>query len=164
MEKYNVAMILEHAQDIEDVGQKFYTMLSEKMESPELKKIFAVMSRQENNHKEIFSKMQSELQTAPADTSADSELFDFNRHEIIEEKIFNHVDILRKTSRIFTLGDALALMIEIEINSVDYYENIRKLVRAQDQPVMERIINEEKSHVRRLVDLRTEYKTTRIRH
>jgi len=164
MTKYNVDTILRHAMDIEEVGQKFYAMLSEKVADPELKKIFTLMSRQETVHKEIFSKMREQLPPSSVDKSMDAEQFDLNAHELIADKIFNRMEIVRKTQNIYTLGDALALMIDIEISGVDYYENFRKLVRLQDQAIMERVINEEKTHVRRLVDLRTQYKATRLKH
>jgi len=164
MEKYRVDKILEHALVIEEAGQKFYAMLSDSLDDPGLKKIFLVMSHQEVGHSHVYKKMLDELAAAPAPVSAGGEPFDFKKHDLLEDKIFNRLEIVRKTQKIYTLGDTLALMIDIEINVVDYFENVRRLVCLQDQPKMEQIINEEKTHVRQLVDLRTQYKNTRLKH
>lgn len=163
MEKLNVRKILEHALDIEETGQKFYAMLADRLDDPQLKKIFSLMSRQEVGHSQIYKKMRDELPEAPAPEAADIGEFDFKKNEMLEDRIFNRLEIVRKTPKLHTLGDALALMIEIEISVVDYFENLRRLVRLQDQPMMETIINEEKAHVKQLVDLRTHYRATRLR-
>ncbi len=163
MEKLNVGKILEHALDIEETGQKFYAMLADRLDDPQLKKIFSIMSRQEVGHSEIYKKMRDDLPEAPAPKAAADGDFDFKKNEMLEDRIFNRLEIVRKAPKLYTLGDALALMIEIEISVVDYFENIRRLVRLQDQPLMEKIINEEKTHVKQLVDLRTHYKSIRLK-
>lgn len=163
MRKYNVEKILRHAMEIEEAGQKFYAMLASRLEDARLMKIFDIMSRQEVGHGDVYREMLAKLPAAPAPGNADDDSFDFKKHEMLEDKIFNRLDVVRKTSRIYSLGDALALMIDIEMNVVDYFENIRRIVRLQDQPLMEQIINEEKAHVKQLIDLRTQYKTAKLK-
>lgn len=95
----------------------------------------------------------------PEIPSSDTELFDYKKHQLLEDRIFNRLDVVRKTPKIKTLGDALSFMIDIEMDVVDYFENTRKLVNPQGQAMMNKIINEEKSHVKQLVDLRQQYKS-----
>lgn len=163
MEKYAVDKILEHALTLEEAGHKFYALLAERLDDPALKKIFSVMSHQEIGHAAVYKKMREEISAAPAPKNDDARPFDLKKHEMLEDKIFNRLEVVRKAQKLYTLGDALALMIDIEMNVVDYFENVRRLVRLQDQPKMEQIINEEKSHVRQLVDLRTQYKSVKLR-
>lgn len=163
MEKYNITEILERALEIEEAGQKFYEMLASRLEDLQLKKIFSIMSREEAGHTEIYKKMREELSAASAGKDAETEPFDVKKNEMLKDRIFNRLDVVRKAPKIHALGDALAYIIDIEIDGVDYFENIRRLVRPQDQPMMNRIINEEKAHVKQLIDLRTQFKTARLR-
>ncbi len=163
MGKYNVDEMLAHAMDIEQAGHKFYALLAERLENPQLKKIFALLSRQEVEHGKVYQQLRDQIPAAPGGTPDQENEFDFKKHEMLEDRIFNRLEVVRKTPQLKTLGDALAFLIDIEIDVVDYFENIRKLVNLQGQLVMERIINEEKSHVKQLVNLRTQYKTTLLR-
>jgi rubrerythrin len=163
MSKYKVDEILEHAMNIEEAGQKFYAMLADRLDDPPLKKIFSIMSRQEVGHLEIYKKLREQLPAKPDDSEDQADPFDDVKHEMLEDKIFNRLDVVRKATGIHYLGEALALMIDVEMNVVDYFENICKQVNHEGQQAMQRIINEEKTHVKQLVDLRTQYKAVVLR-
>jgi len=159
MAKYSVEQILGHAMEIEESGQKFYALLADRLEDARLKKIFTIMARQEVGHFETYKSMCEQQPAAPDVPETGAELFDYKIHELLEDRIFNRLDVVRKTPKINTLGDALAFMIDIEMDVVDYFENARKLVNHQGQVLMLKIINEEKSHVKQLVDLRQQYQS-----
>lgn len=159
MAKYTAENILKHAMEIEESGQKFYTMLAERLDDARLKKIFSVMARQEIEHYEVYRRMHEQQPATPNVAQPEAEPFDYKKHQLLEDRIFNRLDVVRKTPKIKTLGDALSFMIDIEMDVVDYFENTRKLVNPQGQALMNKIINEEKSHVKQLVDLRQQYKS-----
>lgn len=163
MAKYTVEKILKHAMEIEESGQKFYALLADRLDDAKLKKIFTVMSQQEAGHYEIYKNLHEQLPAAPDVPEPDADPFDIRKNELLEDRIFNRLDVVRKTSKINNLGDALVLMIDIEMDVVDYFENARKLVNLQGQNLMEKIINEEKRHVRQLVNLRQQYKTATLK-
>lgn len=163
MAKYSVAGMLKHAMEIEESGQKFYETLAGRLEDARLKKIFTTMARQETGHFTFYKKLLEELPPAPEIPREDADSFDYKKHEMLEDRIFNRLEVVRKTARINTLGDALVFMIDTEMDVVDYFENARRLINLQGQAMMEKIINEEKAHVRQLVDLRTHYKNTLLR-
>ncbi len=163
MSKFKVNKILEHAMEIEEDGQKFYAMLAERLDDPKLKQIFSIMSRQEVGHREIYKRLREQLSATPNDSNTQADPFDDIKHEMLEDKIFNRLTVVKKTPKINNLGDALAFMIDVEMYVVDYFENIRKLVNHEGQSAMERIINEEKAHVKQLLDLRTQYKAAVLR-
>ncbi len=159
MAKYTAENILKHAMEIEESGQKFYTMLAERLDDARLKKIFSVMARQEIGHYEVYKKMREQQLATPDVVQPEAEPFDYKKHQLLEDRIFNRLDVVRKTPKINNLGDALVFLIDTEMDVVDYFENARKLVNLQGQALMEKIINEEKSHVKQLVDLRQQYKS-----
>ncbi len=163
MGKYTVDQILKHAMEIEEAGQKFYTMLADRLDNTQLKKIFSVMAHQETGHYNTYEKLHAQLSPAPDDSQQATDPFDYKKHQLLEDRIFNRLDVVRKTPNLKTLGDALVFMIDIEMDVVDYFENARKLVSLKGQALMEKIINEEKTHVKQLVDLRQQYKSVMLR-
>lgn len=92
-----------------------------------------------------------------------TEPFDYRKQRLLEDRIFNRLDVVQKTPKIKTLGDALAFMIDTEIDVVDYFENARKLINPQGQVMMQKIINEEKLHVKQLLDLRKHYQSVMLK-
>ena len=92
-----------------------------------------------------------------------TELFDYKKQRLLEDRIFNRLAVVQKTPKIKTLGDALAFMIDTEMDVVDYFENARKLINPQGQVMMGKIINEEKSHVKQLLDLRKHYQSVTLK-
>ncbi len=163
MGKYTVKQILKHAMEIEEAGQQFYRMLADRLDDGKLKKIFSIMANQETGHYKTYEKLHEQQPDMPDAPRTDTDPFDYKKHELLEDRIFNRLDVVRKTSKINTLGDALVFMIDIEMDVVDYFENARKLVNLQGQALMEKIINEEKTHVKQLVDLRQQYKAAVLR-
>lgn len=159
MAKYTVENILKHAMEIEESGQKFYTMLADRLDDAHLKKIFSAMARQEIGHYEIYKELRERQPATPAVVQPEADSFDYKKHELLEDRIFNRLDVVRKAPKINSLGEALVFLIDTEMDVVDYFENARKLVNLQGQALMEKIINEEKSHVKQLVDLRQQYKS-----
>ncbi|PKN17287.1 MAG: hypothetical protein CVU71_17305 [Deltaproteobacteria bacterium HGW-Deltaproteobacteria-6] len=121
------------------------------------------MARQETGHYEFYKRLHEQLPESPEIQPSGADPFDYKKHQLLEDRIFNRLDVVRKTPKIQTLGDALVFMIDIEMDVVDYFENARKLVNLQGQAMMGKIINEEKSHVKQLLDFRQHYKTTALR-
>lgn len=163
MEKFTVKQILKHAMEIENAGQKFYMMLAERLEDASLKNIFSIMAREETGHYKTYEELHEQLPEVSDVPQADTDPFDYKKHLFLEDRIFNRLDVVRKTPKINILGDALVFMIDIEMDVVDYFENVRKLVNLKDQALMIKIINEEKTHVKQLVDLKQQYKTAVLR-
>jgi rubrerythrin len=163
MGKYNAADIFQHAMEIEDAGQKLYTRLSEMMDDPQIKKIFQVMAQQEIKHHETYNDLMANASSAGENQPSSNEGFDGDKHDLLQDRIFNRLEVVRKAARLSTLGDVLNYMIDVEIDVVGLFENLRHLLKKADQVQIDKIINEERSHVRQLVDLRKQYKSVNLK-
>ena len=86
MAKYTAENILKHAMEIEESGQKFYTMLAERLDDARLKKIFSVMARQEIGHYEVYKKMREQQLATPDVVQPEAEPFDYKKHQLLEDR------------------------------------------------------------------------------
>ena len=163
MIKYSSRDILNQAMQIEEAGNKFYDRLSEMTEDAQQKKIFQVMANQELKHIDIYKVFLEKLESLATDQQNANDDFDLAKHELLKDRIFNRLDTVKKVSKINTVGNALNYLVEIEIDVVSFYDNFRKLLNAADQVQLDAVINEERSHVKMLVDLRQQYKSVRLK-
>ncbi|HQL00181.1 MAG TPA: ferritin family protein [Smithellaceae bacterium] len=163
MSKYSIKDILTHAMDIEESGKKFYAALADRLARPELQKIFQIMSSQEIQHYEFYKNLLEQLPASPNEPDASLQDFDKLEHDLLLDRIFNRLTVVSKTAKLQTLGDALTYLIDIEMDVVSFFENFIKLIRPTDQATLRQIINEERAHVRQLVDLRKRYRDEMLR-
>ncbi len=163
MKKYSARDVLNQAMQIEEAGNKFYNRLSEIAEDPEQKKIFQVMASEELKHIEIYKGFIDKLEELATDQQNAEDEFDPAKHELLKDRIFNRLNIVQKAGKIKTVSAALNYLVEIEIDVVDFFENFRKLLNAADQLQLSTVTNEERGHVKMLVNLRQQYKSIKLK-
>jgi rubrerythrin len=163
MGKYRASDIFKHAMEIENAGHKLYAGLSEMMDDPKIKKIFQVMAEQEIKHYDTYNSLMANASLAGENHPSADEGFDGVKYDLLQDRIFNRLEVVRHVAKLSTLGDVLNYMIDIEIDAVDLFENLRHLLNKADHAQINKIINEERSHVKQLVDLRKQYKSVMLK-
>lgn len=142
---------------IEENGKKLYDDLASSVNDTELKDEFKDLAQQEVQHKETFQGMLEETET---ETGPDlneliyGELEDSYIKALADSKIFTpankNVDMIGRAE---TRGELLTLAISLERDTILYYYEILDVAEEQDRDVIKDIIEEEKSHVKRLAGL-----------
>jgi rubrerythrin len=157
--KFSAKDMFQHARDIEDQGEKFYQALSQSVEPGPLQKIFLTMAKEEHKHRETYQAFLDKFEAGGdhRDTIAAGE--DDRDYEELKDRIFNRMENVKKVHRLKTISDVLNYLIDIECDVVDLFEKLQNLVHTEDRPAITRIINEERSHVKDLTALRTQYHT-----
>ncbi len=165
MAKYTAREIFQHVLNIEDAGEKFYNALAAGIDHEPLKKVFLHMAGQEGRHRETYRAFMEAVGDGPAEKRSEAAdgSFDERQYEELKDKIFNRMESIKKIARLKTLGDALNYMIDIECAAVDLFEQLQHLVNQAERPQITRIINEERSHVKQLVDLRQRFENVNIK-
>ena len=163
MKKYSARDILNQAIQIEEAGTKLYNRLSEMTEDYQQKNIFQVMANEELKHINIYKDFIEKIDEPLTDQQTADDDFDPVKHELLKDRIFNRLEIVQKAGKIKSVGDAMNYLVEIEIDVVNFFENFRKLLNVADQPQLGAVINEERSHVKMLVDLRQQYKSISLK-
>lgn len=124
---------------IEDYGNRTYKELAEKVNDPEVQKLFVNLAEHEEKHKDRYEKLKNRFDTS----------------EEISEEYQNYLRILLRHSIFKTLDnnvgddidDALQLAISLEKETLIFLNEVQTILGRSSYAVFEDIKNEERSHL-----------------
>ena len=142
---------------VEEDGEKFYRKCVEANSEPEVKRIFKKLADQEEEHRKYFKNLLTEFDEADSSVSRDylyEELTSDYLKSLVDHQVFPKEDEI--TDDIATnLAEAIDIGIKAEKNSILLYQEIIK--SEEDEQTIEalnKLIEEEKSHLVRLENLK----------
>jgi rubrerythrin len=139
-----VRAILAMAIRLEEEGERFYRELSGHFDG-EIKKTFLELADQEKVHAEIFRKMSDQESW----DEMDSYLSGYAFYEVFPDTS----EILKRKD--LTLKEVLNIAISVEKDSIIlYYELKDGLVNSDTQKTVKKIIEQEKEHLKKLLELK----------
>ncbi len=146
--------ILQIAIGIERRGIAFYDVMAKSVQNAETRKVFQNFARMEQYHVKIFQDMLDEADKyEPA--QADSEEYDAYVQALGDSAVFTD-DMITSEMATKTESDieALELAIGAEKDSILFYYEMKELLPQRVHPTVNRVITEEKSHLRQLSELK----------
>lgn len=149
--RFAPAEILGMAVELEKRGIDFYRRLQESAHQ-EVKKIFAFLAEEEEKHLAFFDDLLNTVKTE--ETFQDNEEVTQYLGSIVESGILGKV--LAGQVGPSSLTDALETGMEVEKESVLFYQGFIPLVNPAKRGWLEKVIEEEKRHFLKLVALRKE--------
>lgn len=151
---YQAAEVLDMAVQIEKNGLAFYTGCAAAQASEQLGELFGYLAEQEKLHIKVFSDMKQGLEerTLPESYPGETQAY---LASLVSDRVFPaDQEGACRPEEITDPMDAIAIALSMEKQSILFYSGLRALVRASEQQVMDRVIEEEHEHVRRLLSLR----------
>jgi rubrerythrin len=150
---FSVSELINIAIGIERRGITFYDIMSRSTDNETAREVFQSLTDMEREHIQIFEDMLSEAEKYPSETLNDE--YAGYLQSLIDTAVFTD-DMI--TSEMATQADsdiqALELGISAEKDSILFYYQMRELVPRPVLPLMDRIIAEEKSHLRQLSEIK----------
>ncbi|MHC1692882.1 MAG: ferritin family protein [Sphaerochaetaceae bacterium] len=117
-------------------GALFYRDLAGKAVTKGLKALFRMLAEDEHKHQQVFMAMRDGLDPQMADSIASDEV----------ENVFkddDKADFLKESKQVDVYGQAL----ELELESIEFYsEKLEEIELPGQLRILERIIQEERSH------------------
>ncbi|MDD5503885.1 MAG: ferritin family protein [Candidatus Omnitrophica bacterium] len=153
-ERYSVSDIIEVAVEIEKNGAQFYSGFAKKCKDKAIARFFNDMAEEEKKHEKDFLAILSSIGGyQPCQAYGQEYLYYLNA--VAGGYLFKSDDDFRKrVSDIDTVKDAVDFSLGIEKDSILIYEQMKKILPDKDKPVIEMIIDQEKSHVRLIWGIR----------
>ena len=153
-EKLSACELAEIAVQIEKNGMDYYFALAEKSDNPEMRLIFEYLAREEEKHIDIFKKVSDDsCDYQPKEVYPD-EYFAYLR-ALAGQYIFTKEKAGRDiASKVKDYKEGIDLGIQFEKDSILFYEEMQKMVPEKDKSTVEKLILEEKKHLRKLCDLK----------
>lgn len=147
--------VLTMAVRIEENGMRFYTDAAKAAKSTSLKELFKVLAEEESHHIKVFSELKRLVADDTVNEGFDPELSEASMYlkSIADTEVFTKPDKGKEfANNVRDEKEALKVAIDMEKDSLLFYYELQRLIRARDKAVIESLIGQEKEHVRKLTE------------
>ena len=151
---FSASEVVEMGIRIEENGRDFYNGVSDLSKRPDAKQLFKLLASEEENHIKRFENILSNVKKYEPSEVYPNEYFAYikslsGEHVFTKEKRGSEI-----AEKIKTELDAIELGIGFEKDSILFYQEMKKFVLGPEQGIVEKFLEEEKKHLRMLVELR----------
>lgn len=145
--------IIGFAIKIEENGERFYRFASSLTENPELKELFDYLANEEIKHKEIFVSLLSKI---TKDLNFDNYSPEYLKYleTYIDNVLFTKEDLEKQKKEIKDSLSAIDFAMQKELDSILYYQEIKKFLSSKQNELIEEIIAEEQRHYTKLAGIK----------
>ncbi|MEE9201819.1 MAG: ferritin family protein [Dehalococcoidia bacterium] len=146
--------VVDMALRLEANGKAFYRTALMRVKDPSVKAAYEHLAVEEDRHADEFGRLLKVLADVPAPPGPAQEFADY-LSALIDSRIF--VDEAGARARAQEARDdteAVEMGMRMESETILFFTEIRDLVRREDREVVDRILEEERDHLRRLSQLR----------
>lgn len=155
--RFSPQEIITMAVELEKKGMAFYEELAQKATSPSAKEAFSLLRDEEEKHLEFFSSLLAEAEDGTEFIDTMEEVENYLR-AIVEDGVLGKV--LRGVglpSREAGLVEAINFGIEVEKESILFYQGFADFVPRKKMDWLRRVIDEERRHFVYLTGLKKEW-------
>jgi len=151
---FSASEVVEMGIRIEENGRDFYNGVSDLSKSPDAKQVFKLLASEEKDHIKRFENILSNVKKYEPSEAYPNEYFAYikslsGEHVFTKEKRGSEI-----AKKIKTEPEAIELGIGFEKDSILFYQEMKKFVLEPEQGIIEKLLEEEKRHLRMLVELR----------
>lgn len=146
--------LVEIAIGIERNGAAFYDSLAESSKETKIRDMYKHLADNERNHIETFQNMLNQVgDYKPPETY--TEEYDLYMRALVDSSVFKDDQAAREMAQKVTAEiEAIQIGLSAEKDSILFYTEMRELVQRSGRNVMDRIIEEERTHLKQLSDLK----------
>ncbi len=157
MALFSAGEVYQFAIRIEEDGEHYYHEIAKKLKDKEAKALFNWLAEQEMRHKSVFEKMLEGIEKYEPSESYPEEYFEYLK-AYADNIIFNKEKLKDEAKKVSDIPSAAQFGMRREIESIQYYSDIRGIVPPKDRLAIDRIISEERKHFLKLVGIKEGYK------
>jgi len=148
------ADILELAMQLEKNGEAYYLAVAKKAKTPETRSLFEDLAQQEVKHFKVFAKLAEGVQDQPFMTDEEWEWYQKYLDVTVQSALFQGPEkALAAAAEAKTEKDAVRMAIDFEKDTLLFFYDLRDKVAAAKRDVIDKVVAEEKSHIRRLAGM-----------
>ncbi|MCK4321950.1 ferritin family protein [candidate division WOR-3 bacterium] len=156
MKIFDAKEIFKFAIRIEENGMKFYRYAAVITDDDEMRKTFNFLASEEARHKEIFEGLLSEVTKDTAFETYPDEYFNYLK-TYVDNVIFTDKQFEEAMSDIKDTLSTIDFAIKRELDSILYYHEIKRFVPEKQHNLLDEIIEEERKHYTKLIDIKENY-------
>lgn len=141
--------IFQFAIRIEENGEKFYREMAQKLNDAAVKELFSALADEEIKHRKTYEGLVSKIEKYEPFESFPGEYFEYLR-AYADNHIFTPDILQKEMDKITDATAALQFAIQRELDSILYYQEVKKLVPENQRGTIDKIIDEERWHYMKL--------------
>ena len=148
------ADIVEVAMGVEKSGEAFYRAVVQKIASAEARALFEDLADQEAKHYQTFLGLSKAIRDKPLMPAAEWDEYQGYLGATVQSAFFEGPDkALALAEEVTGEEDAIRMAIGFEKETLLFFHDLRDVVPDSSRKMIERIVDEEKSHIRRLAGM-----------
>ncbi len=154
---YAGSEVLQMAVEIEIKGKAFYDSVVAAVGDEKTKGIFQFLADEEVRHEKVFRTMLQDLEARPPESPYDDTEMVLYFRSLIDNKIFPSEDEGHSMKKDVGQPEvAIRIAFSLEKDAILYFNELLHVTQDKDHPVIHRIIEEERDHIRRILQLKAE--------
>jgi len=151
--RFSADEIAEMALEIERLGAAFYEEALQHVESGPVRELFALLREEESIHEAQFAAVIRSIREGPAGPPLDPEWTEYIR-ALAECRVFpDRAAVSAAVEGVSSEAGALRLALQFEREAVLFFHEMKNAVSAEALPVLDVLIEQERGHVHRLVEM-----------
>ena len=147
--------IIELAVQTEETGYAFYTQALENAKNEKLKSLFKYLADAELKHKETYLSLKDAIAESAQGMPIDWDELGLYIKAMTDSSFFlggdKNINLASKSS---DEKEAVDFAIGFEKDTLLFFYQILDIVKPKERPVVEKIVAEEKDHIKKLVDIK----------
>jgi rubrerythrin len=148
------ADIVEMAMELEKSGEAFYRAVAAKATTPELRALFVDLAEQEVRHYAAFSKLSAVVRDKPIMLAEEWDEYLDYLDATVQSAFFEGPDkALAAAESATSAQQAIGMAMAFEKETMLFFHDLRDIAAGRDEEVIARIIDEERTHLRRLASM-----------
>lgn len=152
---FSMGEIIKIAVGIEKQGVVFYDVMARSTKQPDTRNLFIQLADAERLHMETFSKMMPEPDTTSTPVNEEPPEYSDYLKALVNNAVFtDEMATSDLATRIESDVEALNIGINAEKDSILFYYHIKEVMPSPVVPLVDKIIEEEKLHIRRLNEMK----------
>ena len=158
---FAAADVVEMALELEKSGEVFYRAVAKKVTSAQIQALFEDLADQEVQHYAAFQKLSKTVWDKPLMLPDEWNQYLMYLQATIQSVFFEGKDkALALAEQVTDEKEALRMAMGFEKETLLFFYDLRDMVSEGDTTILMRIVNEERSHLRRLADMLQSLETT----
>jgi rubrerythrin len=150
----NASDIMDLAMQVEKNGEAFYRAVAKETRSAHTRALFEDLAAQETKHYAVFSRLAQTVREKPLMT--DQEWDDYLKYmnTTVQSAFFEGSDkALAAARQVQDEKEAVRMAMGFEKETLLFFYDLRDAIHGSERSFVEKVMTEEKSHIRRLADL-----------
>lgn len=157
MNVFTAGEVVEFAERIHENGANFYRYASQLVRNEDAKKLFSDLAEEELKYEDTLEKIFAGIEKHIPQESYAGEYANYLRNYIDNNVVFTEEAIKADLEAVKDASSAIDFAARRELDSISFYESIKRLVPEAQHKAVDRLIADERDHFVRLTNMKKCY-------